>query len=102
MHRAKKKTEQKNTLLYEEINQHALNAFMLMVNCTPLGMSPHIAQFPKIPYEYITDKHLCIDLIYNPAETQFLKKAKEHGAAVENGLSMLYAQAQAAWEIWSN
>jgi shikimate dehydrogenase len=40
-----------------------------------VGTSPDIEAFPLIPYEYFTDKHIA--LIYNPAETQFLKGKRE-------------------------
>jgi shikimate dehydrogenase len=41
-----------------------------------------------------------IDLVYNPAETLFLKQGKAQGAATANGLAMLHSQAEAAWRIW--
>jgi shikimate 5-dehydrogenase len=41
------------------------------------GNKSHIDAFPLIPYEYFTDKHIAFDLIYNPAETQFLKGKRE-------------------------
>ncbi|NBQ48109.1 MAG: shikimate dehydrogenase, partial [Sphingobacteriia bacterium] len=40
------------------------------------------------------------DLIYNPSETLLLQKAKQQGATVMNGLSMLQLQAEKSWEIW--
>jgi shikimate dehydrogenase len=39
-------------------------------------------------------------LIYNPEETEFLKKAKEKGAVTQNGYEMLLFQADASWKIW--
>jgi len=91
-----------NYFKYDEINEHVLNAFKLIVNTTPLGMSPHINECPPLPYEYLTSGHLCYDLIYNPEETLFLKKAKENGAVTMNGLSMLKLQAEKSWEIWNS
>jgi shikimate dehydrogenase len=40
-------------------------------------------------------------LIYNPEETQFLKKAKKKGTTIKNGYEMLVFQAEKAWEIWN-
>jgi shikimate dehydrogenase len=77
-------------------------AHTLIVNCTPLGMLPDIDSLPPIPYEYISDRHLLYDCVYNPACTAFLSKGKAHGARIINGLQMLYAQADIAWEIWNN
>jgi shikimate dehydrogenase len=75
---------------------------LLVINTTPLGMYPQIENSPQFPYEFLTPDHFCIDLVYNPEETLFLKKAKQNGAKTMNGLSMLYLQADKAWEIWSN
>jgi shikimate dehydrogenase len=89
------------TIGYTEINQHVINAFPLIINTTPLGMYPNIENCPAIPYEYITDKHFLFDLVYNPEETLFLQKGKAQGALIQNGLTMLYQQAEKAWEIWN-
>lgn len=89
-----------NCFWYSELNEHMMNAFKLVINCTPLGLYPHVNQCPDIPYQYITPQHLLYDLIYNPAETLFLKKGKEKQATVINGLNMLKWQANKAWELW--
>jgi shikimate dehydrogenase len=73
----------------------------LIINTTPLGMSPNVTACPDIPYDFITDKHLLYDLVYNPAETEFLKRGKDKGAAIKNGEEMLHLQAEKAWEIWN-
>lgn len=92
--------QQANTFLYEQLNEHMMAAFKLIVNTTPLGMFPNINECPNIPYQYITTQHLCYDVIYNPETTLFLQKAKEQGATTINGLSMLQLQAEKSWEIW--
>ena len=73
----------------------------IIINCTPLGTSPNIKEFPLIPYNFFSEKHIAFDLIYNPEETQFLKKAKKKGAICKNGLDMLVFQAEKSWEIWN-
>jgi shikimate dehydrogenase len=90
-----------NYFFYSELSEIILNAFKLIVNTTPLGMFPDNGSFPNIPYQCITNQHLCYDLIYNPELTGFLKRGKEQGAIVVNGLSMLHLQAEKSWEIWS-
>lgn len=92
--------KQSQTFSYSELNDYIFNAFHLIVNTTPLGMFPNINAYPDIPYQFIGAQHLCYDLIYNPIETLFLKKAKEQGATTINGLSMLQLQAEKSWEIW--
>jgi shikimate dehydrogenase len=89
-----------NTITYEEINEEVISACKLLVNCTPVGMYPNTDCLP-LPYSAITSQHLVYDLIYNPSETLFLKKAKEQGALISNGYNMLCFQADKAWRIWN-
>ena len=97
----RKKKEAGNYFEYEELNENVMKAFKLIVNCTPVGMFPEINFAPPIPYQYLTRDHFCFDLIYNPADTLFMKKAKERGALTQNGHTMLIEQAEKAWEIWN-
>ena len=72
------------------------------MNCTPLGTFPNVEAFPNIPYQFITEKHLLFDLIYNPEVTQFLAKGKEKGAVIKNGYDMLVLQEEASSNIWNS
>ncbi len=65
-------------------------------------MSPHTETCPELPFERIGPAHLVFDLVYNPAETLLMQRAAQQGAAVQNGLEMLYLQAEKAWEIWQS
>jgi shikimate dehydrogenase len=65
-------------------------------------MFPDIGQSPPIPYEYLTDKHLLFDLVYNPVETKFLEQGRLRRAQTKNGLEMLQLQAEASWTIWNS
>jgi shikimate dehydrogenase len=87
---------------YAQIDKSMMNEYTLIVNTTPLGMSPDVKSCPDIPYEYITEKHLLYDLIYNPDETEFMKRGNEKGATTKNGEEMLHLQADKAWEIWNS
>jgi len=78
-----------------------LKEFSLIINTTPLGMSPNTDEFPPIPYEELTSEFFLFDLIYNPSMTKFLKFGKKAGSQVKNGLQMLEIQAEAAWKIWN-
>ncbi len=71
----------------------------ILVNATPVGMYPNEEACP-ISDTYIKRFDVCLDLIYNPYETIFLKKAKELGKTVDNGLTMLIYQAIYAHELW--
>ncbi|KAF2517865.1 shikimate dehydrogenase family protein [Flavobacterium foetidum] len=90
-----------NIIDYDLINATTFDNFQIIINCTPVGTSPNIEASPNLPYEFFTEKHIAYDLIYNPAETTFLKKAKEHGAVIKNGYDMLIFQAEKAWKIWN-
>lgn len=90
-----------NTIDYDRINATTFDNYQIIINCTPLGTSPNVDECPAIPYEYFTEKHIAYDLIYNPEETLFLKKARLQGAKTKNGLEMLILQAQKAWKIWN-
>lgn len=90
-----------NQLSYDAISQEVMQEYTIVINCTPLGTSPNTEQCPELNYDYFTDQHLAFDLIYNPAETAFLRKAKQQGATIQNGYQMLMYQAEKAWEIWN-
>ncbi|MDI5897290.1 shikimate dehydrogenase family protein [Flavobacterium yafengii] len=90
-----------NGIDYDRINATTFDNYQIIINATPVGTSPNVDAFPLIPYEFFTEKHIAYDLIYNPAETQFLKKAKQQGAQIKNGLDMLIFQAEKAWKIWN-
>ena len=87
-------------ITYEEITPKVMAQYTVIVNTTPLGMYPNVNACPDIPYDLLTSDHLLYDLLYNPDETLFMRKGKEKGAVVKNGLEMLLLQAFAAWEIW--
>ena len=97
------RTEGKGVITYEDIEKKPaiLAGVNLVINTTPLGMSPDTNQFAPLPYEVLSDKHFVYDLIYNPARTQFLQKAEMRNARIKNGLEMLQIQAEKAWEIWN-
>ena len=88
------------TIQYESITPEVIREYNVIVNCTPLGMYPHTEECPKLPYEAMDYHTILYDLIYNPDETQFMKRGREHGAEVKNGLEMLLLQAFASWEFW--
>ncbi len=95
------RNENENTIGYERINATTFDNYQIVINCTPVGTSPNVKEFPLFSYSYFTKNHIAFDLIYNPAETQFLKKAKRYGAVTKNGLDMLIFQAEKAWKVWN-
>ena len=90
-------------ITYEALRkEHSVTDYPLIVNTTPLGMSPHINAAPGLDYTQLTAQHFCYDLVYNPEETLFMKKSSEQGARTKNGLEMLHLQAEKSWEIWND
>ncbi len=89
-------------LNYENLPASLVHDSHLIINTTPLGMSPQTEAFPDIAYDAIGSQHFVFDLIYNPSETPFLRKCKLAGASIKNGAEMLKLQAEKSWEIWSS
>jgi shikimate dehydrogenase len=85
---------------YPEVSSTILRAATLVVNTTPAGMYPDLEALPPIPVDGFRAGQWVYDLIYNPAETRLLAAARHAGAQTRNGLGMLRAQAEAAWQIW--
>ncbi len=88
-------------LTYEEVTPTILAENSLIINTTPLGTYPKIAECPPLPYAALTGRHYLFDLVYNPSETLFLQRGRAAGAQTKNGLEMLELQAEAAWAIWN-
>ena len=87
---------------YSDLTPEVMEEYTVIVNCSPVGMFPKVDQAPAIPYELLTPKHLLFDCVYNPEDTLFMKKGREQGAIVKNGLEMLHLQAVASWEFWNS
>ncbi len=92
----------RNQFSYSEVNNHMLNACKVIVNCTPLGTFPNVGECIELPFEYLSESHLVIDLVYNPPKSLFLQRAEAAGATILNGESMLRHQALKAFEIWNS
>lgn len=86
---------------YSNLKAKEVAACDLIINTTPLGMHPDVDSCPQIPYDALTERHIAYDLVYNPTETEFLRRCAARGATIQNGLPMLYAQADKSWEIWN-
>lgn len=91
----------KGGICYADLTPEKIANYPLIVNTTPLGMSPNIESVVPIPFEGLTSQHYLYDLVYNPAITTFLKLGQEQGAHIKNGMDMLYLQAEKGWEIWN-
>lgn len=93
--------ERPDTIQYKDVTADVIKEYNVIVNCTPCGMYPHTEVCPDLPYDAMDTHTLLYDLIYNPDETLFMKRGREHGATAKNGLEMLLLQAFASWEFWN-
>jgi shikimate dehydrogenase len=91
-----------DSFLYEDLTEEVMSEYLLIINTTPLGTFPNVEGCPSVPFEWVTKKHYLYDLVYNPAETAFLKNGAAKGAVLQNGLKMLELQAEKAWDIWTS
>ena len=92
--------ESPSAITYKQVQN--LEDYHLIINTTPLGMSPKIESYPDLDYKKIGDDHILYDLVYNPEETAFMKQGIARNATVKNGLEMLHLQAEKSWEIWNS
>lgn len=95
------RTKNNGDITYDDIDKTIMSEHLLIVNTTPLGMFPKTEACPDIPYHLLTSNHICYDLIYNPEQTEFMRKSAAMGAEVKNGLEMLHIQAELSWKIWN-
>ena len=71
--------------------------FDIVINATSVGLKGDSLDLSL----NVRDK-IFYDVIYNPKETPFLKKAKENGNKTENGKFMFIYQANQSFSIWNN
>jgi len=88
-------------LFSSDLAEHLTNS-KLIINATPVGMSPKDTESVIDAEEMITENQIVFDLVYNPLETKLLKLAKRRGARTINGLDMFIYQGAKSFEIWTN
>jgi shikimate dehydrogenase len=84
-----------------EDDESLIRSHKLIINTTPVGMSPNTDASPPLKYELLDQNNFLYDLVYNPEETLFMVLGKARGAKVKNGIEMLHLQAEKSWEIWN-
>lgn len=78
--------------------EDTVRAADLVVNCTPLGMRPDDPT--PVPASWLREGQVVADMVYRPAQTEFVKMALQRGAKGIGGLGMLVSQGAIAIEIW--
>ena len=85
-----------NVIKIEDVGKSAKD-YDIIINATSIGLKNEPS---PISLEGINEKTIVYDIVYMPMNTDFIKKAKEHGAIVIFGYEMLLGQATRAFEIW--
>ncbi len=83
-----------------ELSNIELSNVSLIVNTTPVGMTPDIDSSPwptNVPFPHAA----VYDVVYNPRETKLVREACSQGLSAKTGLGMLVEQAALAFEIWT-
>ena len=79
----------------------ALGESDILVNTTPLGMTPKIDEAPPVDWDRVRREAFVYDIIYTPGRTRFLREAETRGHRVLNGTAMLAGQGAEAFAIWT-
>ena len=95
------RSEERGDVTYDTLTTDIIADHKLIINTTPVGMSPDVENTPTIDYSAIGAEHRLFDLVYNPAKTQFLARGEERGAKTMGGMLMLQTQAIASWHLWN-
>lgn len=77
------------------------NGYDVIVNTTPLGMFPNVDSCPPVDIESGKKEIVILDLVYNPKETVFMRRACANGASVKGGIEMLREQAYEAIKLFT-
>jgi shikimate dehydrogenase len=78
-----------------------LHARDIVINTTPIGMSPNIDAMPLSNLGWISDHHLICDIIYKPQPTRWLTEAQLRGASILGGAGMLAGQGILAFHLFT-
>ncbi len=75
--------------------------FDILINTTPLGMSPDIKSTPFLK-QYLNKDTIVMDIVYNPVETQLIKDARNIGCKTIDGISMFINQGALQFQLWTD
>jgi shikimate dehydrogenase len=89
------------TVRYDQLGQATARAD-LVINCTPVGMSPNVDQTPWPEEVAFPPDAVLYDLVYNPPVTRLMQQARDVGAKTIGGLGMLIRQGMLSFEQWTD
>ena len=83
------------------LDQAAEWGMSLIVNCTSVGLHPHVNQSPWIHGLPFPEGVTVYDMVYRPANTALMQQCVAHGGRAIGGLGMLARQGAIAFELWT-
>jgi len=95
-----RKASQKS-INWQQLDSKMVANFPLWINTTPVGTFPNIDAILPLPFAIFSSRNFFFDLIYNPTKTATAITLEKQGVHIQNGLEMLYAQAEKSWELWN-
>ena len=84
-----------------DVDSYDKNKKWIAVQCTSVGMHPNVKDTPITTPAFYNRVRVGVDVIYNPGNTEFLKRITKSGGHAVNGLDMLIYQAADAFELWT-
>lgn len=92
----------KSAVGYDISTKMRLSHYDIVINTTSAGMAPQVGALPYEDLSFVDSETFAADMIYNPAQTEFLKQAELRGARTINGLGMLIYQGIIAYELFTD
>ena len=86
------------SLVDQRISEYVRSADII-VNASSMGMNDK-NRLP-VKADWFQSRQVVFDIVYNPAETEFLRLAKSAGAGTINGLEMLLNQGCCSFKLWT-
>lgn len=86
---------------WETLEGARFGRFDIVINATPLGTRGSRETETPASASQLRGVRVAYDLVYNPAETRFLREARAAGCLTFGGLGMLVAQAEEQFRLWT-
>ena len=96
----KKEQRPVHSLLIGDLDRKLMETIDIIINTTPVGMSPDIDIMP-LREDLIMQRHTVFDIVYTPLMTKLLTVAQEKRCTIVSGIDMLLFQGARQFELWT-
>jgi len=93
-------TSVQGALMDRETLRKHISGSDIVINATPVGMSPHSDESP-VPAHFLRQELIVFDVVYNPLRTKLLNDAQQCGCHTISGIEMFINQAVVQFELWT-